>query len=259
MRASSRAGASPAQAGRRPDSARPSVTSSAYSRSPPTGQPAREPRHAHAVAQPVGEVGGRRLARHVRVRGEHDFLDPALLDAVEQLADAEVGRLDAVERRERAAEHVVEAAVLVRPLERDDVDRLLDDADDRAVAPRVGADRAELLLGQVAAVAAEAHALLHLRDRLAERERLLLRDREQVEREPLRGPGADPGQAGQLRDEVVDGGAEHQVRLPRQLTSAAPRTCPRRTGPLRTGARAGARRSRRTRGPQARAARPNAR
>ena len=82
--------------------------------------------------------------------------------------------LDAVERRERAAEHVVEAAVLVRALERDHVDRLLDDADDGAVAARVEADRAELLLGQVAALAAEADALLHLLDRRRERERLLL-------------------------------------------------------------------------------------
>ena len=56
-------------------------------------------------------------------------------------------------------------------------------------------------------------ALLHLGDRLGERERLLLRDREQVERQPLRGARADPGQARQLRDEVVDGGAQHGGRL----------------------------------------------
>ena len=99
----------------------------------------------------------------------------------------------------------------MRPLERDDVDGLLDDAHDRAVAPRVGADHAELLLGQVAAVAAEVHALLHLADRLGERERLLRRHGEQVERQPLRGARADPGQARQLRDEVVDGGAQHEM------------------------------------------------
>ena len=127
------------------------------------------------------------------------------LDAAQQLVDAQVLGLDAVERRERAAEHVVEAAVLVRPLERDQVDRLLDDADDGAVAARVEADRAELLLGQVAALAAEADALLHLLDRRRERERLVLADREQVEREPLRRARADSGQARQLRDEVVDG------------------------------------------------------
>ena len=58
----------------------------------------------------------------------------------EQLVDAQVAGLDAVERRQRAAEHVVEAAELVRPLERDDVDGLLDDADQRVVAALVEAD-----------------------------------------------------------------------------------------------------------------------
>ena len=44
----------------------------------------------------------------------------------------------AVDRRQRAAEHVVEAAELVGALERDHVGGLLDDADHRAVAARVG-------------------------------------------------------------------------------------------------------------------------
>src|ERR671915_420322 len=82
----------------------------------------------------------------------------AALDPREQAVDAKVARIDAVDRRERPAEHVVEAAVLVRPLERHDVDGLLDDAHDGAVAPRVGADAAELVLGQVPALAAEADA-----------------------------------------------------------------------------------------------------
>ena len=110
-----------------------------------------------------------------------------------ELVDSEIRRIDAVERGERSAEHVVEPSVLVRPLERDDVDRLLDDADDGAVAARVEADRADLVLGQVAALAAEADALLDLLDRRGERQRVRLGDREQVKREPLRGARADPG------------------------------------------------------------------
>ncbi len=82
-----------------------------------------------------------------------------------------------------------------------------------AVAPRVEADRAELLLGEVPALAAEADALLHLADRRRERERLLLRHLQEVEREPLRRAAADAGQARQLRDEVVDGRAEHGRRV----------------------------------------------
>src|SRR5581483_9128131 len=99
---------------------------------------------------------------HVRVRREDDFAHAVRVDAPEQLVDPQVARLHAVEWRERAAEDVVEAAELVRPLERDDVDRLFDDADRSVVAARVPADAAELLFGEVAAFAAEADAFLHL-------------------------------------------------------------------------------------------------
>src|SRR5689334_19641843 len=82
------------------------------------------------------------------------------------------------------------------------------------VAALVEADAAQLFLGQVPALAAEAHALLHLLKRGRERERLVSRPLEDVEREPLRGARADPRQAGQLRDEVLDGRAEHRAIVP---------------------------------------------
>src|SRR5687767_7163082 len=47
------------------------------------GESAREPRHGRPVAEPVGEIGGGRLAGHVRVRREHDLADLALRDALE--------------------------------------------------------------------------------------------------------------------------------------------------------------------------------
>ena len=53
------------------------------------------------------------------------------LDARVELGDLQVLGLDAVDRRQRAAEHVVAAAVLVRALDRDHVAGLLDDADQR--------------------------------------------------------------------------------------------------------------------------------
>ena len=46
----------------------------------------------------------------------------------EQLADPEPVRTDPVDRRDRAVEDVVEALELAGPLEREDVERLLDDA-----------------------------------------------------------------------------------------------------------------------------------
>jgi hypothetical protein len=83
--------------------------------------------------------------------------------------------LDAVQRGECTAEHVVEPAVLVRPLDRDQVDRLLDHADDRPVAARVLADRAELLLGEVPALLAEADALLNVLHRRGKSQSFVLR------------------------------------------------------------------------------------
>ena len=62
------------------------------------------------------------------------------------------------------------------------------------VAAAVEADRADLVLGQVPALAAEADALLHLGDRRRERERLVLRRAEDVEGEPLRRALADARQ-----------------------------------------------------------------
>src|SRR3954470_9404532 len=183
-------------------------------------QAARQPCHPNASAQPVGEEGGGRLAGHVRVGREHDLLDAVALDAAEQFGDAQVLGLAAGERRERAAEHVVEAAVLVRALDRDQVGGLLDDADDRVVAPLVAADVAPLVLSQVPALVAEADALLDLFERAREGERLFLRHAQQVERKPLRGALAHARQAGQLRDEVFDGRAEHRPIVPRALPVA---------------------------------------
>ena len=76
------------------------------------GQSAREPRHAHAVSKAVGEVRGRRFSGHRRVGREDDLLDLAALQPREQSADPQIRRLDAVDRRQRASEDVVEAAEL---------------------------------------------------------------------------------------------------------------------------------------------------
>ena len=65
-----------------------------------------------------------------------------VVDARVELGDLQVLGIDAVDRRQRAAEHVVAAAELVRALDRDDVAGLLDDADQRRVAALVEADPA---------------------------------------------------------------------------------------------------------------------
>ena len=102
----------------------------------------------------------------------------------------------------------------MRPLDRDQVGRLLHHADHGAVAPRVAADLAGLLLGEVAALGAEADALLDLLECGRERQGLVLRHPEEVEGEPLSRPRPDSGQPRQLRDEVLDRGRKHLSILP---------------------------------------------
>src|SRR4051812_29785258 len=177
------------------------------------GQPGREPRDhdlGRALAHRVGKVEGGRLAGGGRVCGHHDLAHTAGLDAVEQLSDAQVLGVDAVDRRQRPAKDVVAAAELVRALDRDHVARLLDDADHLAVAALVLADPAARADGEVEAHLAVADGLLDLTDRVGERERLLGRQAEDVEREPLRRALADAGHARELGDQAVDWRGEHR-------------------------------------------------
>ena len=147
-----------------PASALPSVTSSAYSRSEPTGRPlasrvtltcgarARSSSAMYsAVASPV-VVG--LVASTTSLTGVPSPAGAG--DALEQLGDLQVLGVDAVDRRQRSSEHVVDAVVLVRALHRDHVAGLLDDADQAVVAARVGADPAAGFVGQVEAHLAEA-------------------------------------------------------------------------------------------------------
>ena len=156
---------------RRPAKALPRVTSSACSRSAPTGRPLARRVTATEPAQQFGDVQRGRLAGRGRVGREDDLGHPARLDPAQQLGDLQVLGVDPVDRREGAAEHVVEAAVLVGALDRDHVGGLLDHADRRAVAVGVRADPAERALGEVEAALAEADLLLHLADRRRQRPR----------------------------------------------------------------------------------------
>jgi hypothetical protein len=203
--------APPSYISRRPASARPSVGVLEIAADRET---ARQPRDPYASPQAVGHVGGGRLAGHVRVRREHDFLHAVAFDAADQLVDAEMFRFDAVERRERAAEDVVEPAELAGALDGQEVDRLLDDTDHGVVPAGVATDRADVLLRQVAALHAEADTLLDVFDRGGEGERLVLRPLQQVEREAVRRARADARKARQLGDELLHSRTEHCLIVP---------------------------------------------
>ena len=141
------------------------------------------------------------------VRGEDDLGDGRLgrrLHPPQQLGDPQVLGVDAVDGRQGPPEHVVEAAELVRALERDDVARLLDDAHERPVAALVLADPAARPLGQVEADLAEPDALLDLPDRGDERDCLVVLDSEQVEGQSLCRALADAREPAQLGDQALD-------------------------------------------------------
>ena len=124
---------------------------------------------------------------------------PSSDDAREQLLDAQLLRSDALDRRDRALQHVVATAELAGALDRDDVARLFDDAHDMRVAPFVAAERAELAFGDVEATPAPRDAVLGVLDRAREPLASSASTLQQIERDALRRLRADTGQAGRAR------------------------------------------------------------
>ena len=112
---------------------------------------------------------------------------------------------DAVDRRDRAVEDVVEALELGGPLEGQDVERLLDDAQPALVPAAVAADRAQLLVADVEAALAEHDLVADVDEGRGERPGLGVGRAEQVVGQPLGGLRADPGQARERFDEPRDG------------------------------------------------------
>src|SRR3954471_4450992 len=193
------------------------------------GGEARDRDVRRARVQLGGDVQRRGLAGGRRVRGQHALAELAAPRPGVELSEPQVLRLDAVDRRERPAEHVVAAAELVRALDRDHVAGLLDHADHGAVAPLVQADRAAGALGEVEADLAQRDLLLDVLDRLGQRERVVGGGAQDVEGEPLRGAVADPGQLGELADEALEGRGEHYGRMiiSSSATGGAPARRPR--------------------------------
>jgi hypothetical protein len=101
---------------------------------------------------------------------------------------------------------------LARPLDRNHVARLLDDADRRSLAALVLADATGGLGGEVEADLTVADRLLDLADGVGQRERLILGRAEDVEREPLRSALPDAGQARELGDQTVDRRCEQTAK-----------------------------------------------
>src|SRR5215470_12622696 len=157
-------------------------------------QSARGPGHpqAHSLDQP-SDKGRRGLAFEVGIGGDYQFCHRSVGEPRHQLLDPQLVRADAVDRADRAAEHVVTAAELADLLHRRHVLGLFHDADHRGVAPRVEADPAFVGLGHVAAGPAEPHPFGHLDQRVGEPPDLGLIRGQQVKGDPLAPLGPTPG------------------------------------------------------------------
>jgi hypothetical protein len=121
--------------------------------------------------------------------------------ARQEIADLQVVRPDAVQRRQRPHQHVIDAVEVARLLDPGHVLRLLDDADKATIAGRVGTEVARVGVGDVAAHRAVGDAVLDVAHRLDEPLDLLARRLQDVEGEPGGALRADAGQALQLLDQ----------------------------------------------------------
>ena len=113
-------------------------------------------RHEHAR-----EVGCGRLTLKVRVHRQNNLLDALIRQAGHQLTNTQLLRAHTSQRVNSAAEHMVEAGKGTGALNRHHVLRLFDHTQYGRVAALITTDRAQLRLGDVTALLAEAHAGLH--------------------------------------------------------------------------------------------------
>ena len=155
-------------------------------------------RHEHAR-----EVGCGRLTLKVRVHRQNNLLDALIRQAGYQLADAQLLRAHARQRVNSPAEYVVAAGEGTGALNRHDVLGLLDHAQHRRVAALVAADGAQLRLGDVAALLAEAHAGLHRGNRVGQARHIGGVSVQDVKSDALSRLGAHTRQAAELVNEVL--------------------------------------------------------
>ena len=123
-----------------------------------------------------------------------DLADAALCHAGQQLADADIVRADVIERRDHAVQHMVNAGKFPRPLHCDHVLRVGDHADDAVVAALVVTDRADVAIRQILADGAEMHRFFCLGQHGGKLRDLILRQAQEVKRQPLRRLAADAGE-----------------------------------------------------------------
>src|SRR5208282_3852 len=110
--------------------------------------------HAQSLSLPLqllGQIGGGGFAFDGGIGGEDDYFDFAGADPADQVGDAQLLGPYTVQGRNRAVEHVVDAVKMPRLLDRGNVGRFLDHADELLIAGRAAAVDAGIDVGDVVA------------------------------------------------------------------------------------------------------------
>lgn len=136
----------------------------------------------------------------VGAESEDDFLNFFFFDPVEHAFDVQHRGADASQRVDQASENMIPAIVLVRAFQRDDIFHVLYHTEQLGIAVRVGADLANLPVGDVVAALAELHILPKVDDGSAELLGFFLALLQNVQRQPQRGFAANARQARQFVD-----------------------------------------------------------
>ena len=95
------------------------------------------------------------LSLDIGIGGDDDLFDFALFDALDQLLDIEFLWPGSFVRFYSPAEDMIESVEFLGIFDDGDVDRFLDDADDRAVAFGVQAEFAQVILGDIETILAD--------------------------------------------------------------------------------------------------------
>jgi len=164
----------------------------------------------------IGDVVRGGLAIHRGIQREDDLLHRRVMGARNERVDGQVLRTDAVERRQRAAQHVIPRMEHFGTLERPEIGDVRHHHNHRRIAPRIGAHRAWVLGVDVAAGAAH----LDLFDRglqgRGERRHQRLALLDEMQRRAARRARTEPRQPCQELDQTLDLGtcrdARHAIR-----------------------------------------------
>ena len=143
----------------------------------------------------LGEVGG-----------QHHFLDHAVGGARQQALELQIGRPDAIQRRESAHQHVIEPLIGAGVLDDQLVGGIFDHAQQCRIARLVAADIAQLVFGERVAAAAVPHPLECLRQPLGQAPGSVPVALQQVKGQPPGRARAHAGQSTQGEDQFVEGG-----------------------------------------------------